>query len=70
MDVQVVAKRMIDADGIRTEAEQALLDVLVETQEVITEVEREIVGYCTVVRTGQMPRRMLRSMTHDEPEAA
>lgn len=60
MDLQLHIERLIDADGVRTLAEQALIDELKATQAVITAVEREIVGVLTTVRTGQQSRQALR----------
>lgn len=57
-DAQVIARRAVDADGVRTDDEQALLDALYATQERVTLVHDEINAVTSTLRSGRMPRRL------------
>lgn len=82
MDDQIIAMRMVtdpeSAGGADvTDAEQRLLDSMRGTQQAITAVEEEIdkayslgTALLTTIRTGRRPRRMLRDVTQDDPQAA
>jgi Na+/phosphate symporter len=67
---QEVSERLIDIQKAAERRDARTIALIHETQEYLDEVQKQINGYCTALRTGQMPRRMLRAMTHDEPEAA
>lgn len=64
MDAQVIAQRAVDADGVRTPDEQALIDTLYVTQERITRVHDEINVVTSTLRSGQRPRRLLAIDAH------
>ena len=68
MDAQVIATRAVDADGVRTHDEQALIDALYATQQRITLVHDEINAVTSTLRSGQMPRRLRAAF--DDSDAA
>ena len=66
MDAQVIARKAVKEDGVVSDNEQRLLDALIAVQERIGVVHDEIHHVSTVLRTGRMPRRMLRAMNDNE----